>query len=627
MEMEVNNASSSSKPLENKWLHVSVLVVAALIAYSKIFSAGFMPWDDTEYVVTNLDVHGLGWEKIKLWFTEYYIGNYQPLTVFSYAIDYALGKQDPTVYHVTNILLHIANAALVYGIFSKLGRSKWVGLFTALLFTLHPSQTESVSWVAERKNVLYGLFYLLAIWSYLKYVASNKGKNILLVFVFGLCSMLSKGTAVALPLSLLAIDIWLGRSLKDSKVWIEKTPLLFLSLIFGIVAIDAQAQDEFLNLNPQSSIFHSIVYASYAWCTYIVKLVFPYKLSVLYPHPQELEAAHFIALIAALGIAAACIWLYRKGEKALAGGILFYTVNIALVLQFVQFGKVLTADGYVYIPCIGIFFPIVYYIIEFCKKRWKERYAHMVLAAVSLLFLAMTFVRNDIWLSEFNFWQAVIKTFPESTVAQYTMGGIYMKIGKHDLAMQHVDKSLEIDPNNHRAWYNKALIYQRIGKQREAFDALNKSIAIEPYSKALFLRGIMLQSSGRAKQALADFDGVIVEEPENARAHYLRGKCLEELGNLPAALDAYNTAISNNNEESLFFMQRGLLLARGGKFDDAMQDLTQAIELNPKEGQAWYWRGVLKSNMGKNPCDDLKRALQNNFPEAQKAMAKMCGGG
>ncbi len=621
--MELNSTTTQTFWSDKK-LHFGIIILLILLAYYKIFSAGFMPWDDTEYVLQNRDVHALSAENISKWFSSFYIGNYQPITIFSYALDYAFGGSEPFVYHLVNVLLHIGSALLLYSIIARLSGNKMVGLFTALLFALHPSQTESVSWVAERKNVLYGLFYLLSIWWYIRYSENKKWKWYGLMCAAALASMLSKGTAVALPLSLLAIDIIQGKSWRNLQTWLEKLPLFALSLVFGIIAIQAQAHDDFLNLNPQTSFFHTICFATYAYWSYIFQLFFPYHLSVLYPHPLGLEAIHVVALIALIGLAIGCYFLFKKKERMLLGGLLFYTVNIALVLQFIQFGKVLTADRYLYIPCIGIWLPAVYYLLHFFQKRGKEIVAFVTLSCVCFLFTALTFFRNYIWLSEFNFWNDVIETFPESTVAQYTMGGIYMKIGKYDEALEHINKALEIDPQNYRAYYNLALLYQRTGKPRQAMDALNQSIRIANFSKALFSRGIMLQQNNQPKEALQDFKNVIIQEPENAKAYFLKGKSHETLGNLNAAMDAYNTAISLNDEEPLFFLQRGLLLARGRKMQNAMADLDRTITLDPSIGQAWYWRGIMKSSAGSNPCADLHEALNHNFPEAQKALDKMC---
>ena len=157
------NALSSKFKFDNPWLHVTLLLAAIAVAYSKVFHAGFLSWDDYEYVVHNKDISGFGLANIAAWFSRFYIGNYHPLTIFSYALDHLMGGTKPFVYHFTDLLLHAGNAIVLYFFVNRLQPQKMVGLFVALLFALHPVQTESVSWVAERKTELCALFYLLAL--------------------------------------------------------------------------------------------------------------------------------------------------------------------------------------------------------------------------------------------------------------------------------------------------------------------------------------------------------------------------------------------------------------------------------------------------------------------------------
>jgi len=159
-------ASATKNRFENKWLHITLLVVAVVIAYSKVFHAGFISWDDYEYVAHNKDIRGFSTVTIAAWFSKFYVGNYHPLTICSYAIDYLFGGTQPFVYHLTNILLHTGNAISLYFFINRLlprteparQPNTAVGLFVALIFALHPVQTESVSWVAERKTLLCSFF-------------------------------------------------------------------------------------------------------------------------------------------------------------------------------------------------------------------------------------------------------------------------------------------------------------------------------------------------------------------------------------------------------------------------------------------------------------------------------------
>lgn len=616
--------TEEQKHIKIKWLHFALIALAVLVAYGKIFNAGFITWDDADYILNNEDIKNLGIAQVSAWFSSFYIGNYHPLTIFSYALDYMVGGEDPMIYHLVNVLLHIANAFLVYLITCRLVSNSIVSVFVALLFAIHPVQTESVSWVAERKNVLYGLFFLLSVLNYLRYTATAKSKFFWLTLVLGIAAMLSKAAAITLPLSLLAIDICQRRSLADKKTWLEKIPLFLCALVIGVVGIQAQEQGQFLNLHPEYDWLETIVFAGYAYTQYIVQLFVPAKLSVLYPYPQSLSVIHFIYLFISTCILALAVIAYRKKWFILCAGIVFYTVNIALVLQFVQFGEVLMADRYLYIPSIGIWLPFVYYGYHFIRQKAKTYAGTVGFSFITAVFLFLTYTRNDIWLSEMNFWQAIVRTFPNSSVAQSSLGGIYLNEGNYPEAIAHIDKAVQADAKNHKAWYNKGVVHLRQGNIDGSLSALNQSINLQSDAKALFTRALLYQQVGKPVLALTDIEKVLAEEPQNGRAYFIKASCMEQLNNLAGARENYGRAIQYQPAEPLFHMRRGIVNAASGRNSDAYTDLSKAIELAPQNAEAWYWRGMVSSSIGQDPCRDLNEAARRGFAKAREAIAQFC---
>lgn len=599
-------------------LHITILVVAVLLAYSKIFNAGFMSWDDADYVLQNNDIKAFSWEHISNWFSHFYIGNYHPLTMFSYAIDFLIGKEEPWIYHTTNILLHCANAVLVYLFLNALQNNKAIAWIVALLFAIHPVQTESVSWIAERKNVLYGFFFLLSLLSYAKYLLNKKAEQLIILLFAGIAAMLCKPAAVVLPVALIAVDVWMQKPLRSTIV--IKVGLLIAALILGYIAIHAQQQDALLNLHPEYKWYHTIVFAGYAYTQYIVQLIFPAKLSVLYPYPREIGFIHILFLAISICVLALAVIAYRKKRFVLCGGILFYTINIVIVLQFVQFGEVLMADRYLYIVSIGIWFPLVWYLFLLAKQRT----ATVAGLALSVLFLMGTYMHNDIWLSEMNFWQAILDKFPNSSVAQNSMGGIYLRTGDYPRALQHIDEAIQLDERNYKAWYNKGVAEFRSGDVQHAVQSLDHCIAINEYTKALFTRALLYQQVGQPLRAMSDVDKVLEKEPENARAYFIKGDCLEQQNNLQSAFNCYNKAVAYDEAEPLFYMKRGIVSAKLGQHAEALNDLTIAIDRKPALTAAWYWRGMTKYKLKQQPCSDLNEAARRGSKEAADAMQQFC---
>ena len=607
-------------------LHVAIMVVAVLLAYSKIFGAGFMSWDDIDYVFNTPDIISFSPEHISNWWTEYYIGNYQPLPMASYALDFAIGGTQPFIYHLTNITWHIADVVLVYACMKRLQGNLYIALFVALLFALHPVQTESVSWIAARNKVMNGFFFLLAIYAYIGYVLEHNRRKLVLVYVFAVTAYLCKLTAVTLPFALLAVDIWLHRSLRSKTVWLEKVLLVLLAIPIGIINLQAQADVAFLNTHPEFNFGHTIVFAGYAYVQYLANLLLPVKLSVLYPYPTAIEAVHIMYTVLAAAIVGLGVIAYRKQWYVLAGGILFYTVNIAIVLQFVQFGEVLMADRYLYLACIGVWYPVVYYVGRLISQKQMRlsKAAIGVMTVLCLCYSAATFSRNDIWLSELNFWKSVTNSFPESSIAQSSLGGVYMEEGNNPEALAHINNAISLDANNYKAWYNKGVLLMRKGDAAGALSALNNAIRLKDYSKALFTRALLYQQTGNYNAALPDIKRVLQQEPGNARAHYIYADCVEQQGNAGAALDAYTKAITLNDDEPLFYLRRGLVQAKLGRNKEGIRDMSHAIKQNPSYAEAWYWRGMIKHRSGQMPCDDLNQARNLGLSQATDALMEIC---
>lgn len=616
-----------SKEYRTTWLHAAIMIAAVLIAYSKVFGAGFMSWDDIDYVFNTPDITGFTATNFKNWWSDFYIGNYQPLPMMSYTLDYLIGGEEPFIYHLTSIIWHIACVILLYACIKKLQGNAYIALFVALLFAIHPVQTESVSWIAARNKVMNGFFFLMAIYVYIGYVWEQSNKKLVVICLLALAAYLSKLTAVTLPFTLLAIDIWMRRPLNDKKVWLEKLPLILLAIPIGIINLQAQDEVAFLGMREETNFLHTIVYAGYAYVQYLLNLAVPIKLSVLYPYPTSIGAVHIIYMLVSIGIVVLGFVVYKKKWYVLAGGILFYTANIAIVLQFVQFGEVLMADRYLYLACIGVWYPVVHYAYRFLSK--KEHKASISIAAIAVLCLVYagsTFARNDIWLSELNFWKSVTDKFPESSVAQSSLGGVYMKEGNTQQALVHIDKATQIDANNYKAWYNKGVLLLRTSDTKGALEALNRAIAINDYSKALFTRALLYQQTERCNQAIADIQKVLEAEPDNARAHYIYGDCQEQQGNIRFALQEYNKAIELDNTDPLFYVRRGLIQAQTGDSKSAINDMSNAIQLNNQYADAWYWRAMIKYRSGKNPCDDLIEARKLGMSAAREAYVQICTG-
>ncbi len=606
-------------------IHLAVIVAAIAIAWCRIPSAAFLNWDDGEYVSNNPWIRSLAPDNIKAWFSTFFVGNYQPITMLSYAVDYAIGGPAASVYHTSSILLHMVNACLVYVFFSKLQPQKAVALFTALLFALSPVQAESVSWIAERKTLVSTFFSLLALLQYQGYIRRSSAGRMALVTLLSALAILAKATAVVLPFLFMATDVWLQLPAINSKAWVPRIPALAISVLLGIVAIQAQQAAHFMEGTPHTVVAH-IAAVPFAWCMYIVRFFVPIGLSAMYPWPVQWGIAQWTAIAGTCVAVALWIRQWKKGDSVLHGGLLFFTISLLPVLQIIPFGEALMADRYLYMACIGLAYPAAYYVAKGVQYLKREQWLAAPVAIMALLFTTATYLRNNNWQNDHAFYGALLERFPESAVTQYSAGVMYLRDGNYDLAALHLDKAVRLEPNNAKAWYNKGLLHMRTGQVMDATEAFNNSIAAADYVKAYMSRGMLHLSVGNIDMALADINHVLQQQPDNGRAWCLHGDCMEKMGKTQDALTDYGKAISSAAPEPLFYLRRGTLLYKMNQYEATIADMNSAMELGDQRGEPYYWRGLAKNKINLSACADLIMAARMHYAPAHAALAQLCHG-
>lgn len=598
-----------------------LLSVAVLFAYFRIFQAGFIAWDDADYTLHNPDIRAIDGTHIKAWFSGFYLGNYHPLTMLSLAIDYLIGGNAPFQYHLTNILLHIASACLVFRLASKLRLPEMAALAVALLFALHPMQMESVAWIAERKTILSGLFSLLALNAYTTYSPGQKN-TLWLVWLWALMAMLSKGTAVVLPITFIAIDVFSARKAAIVQHIYEKGPVLLLSLIFGWLAISAQQSGGFVQSHTDLTFGTRLVYAAYAYSAYLWRFIAPVSLSAMYPYPAGMGAIEYIGCATTLGIAIVFFLGIRKRWYILSGSILFYTACIIPVLQLIPFGEALMADRYMYLAMLGPAIAIVYHLFRIPAIASKFRWAVVAILAIS--FGTLSLIRSGDWLNDDAFFAALVRAFPESAVAQYSVGVLEMRKNNLPLAEVHLEKAVRLERDNYKALHNLGVLYMREGRAGDALETLNRCLSIANYPPALLSRALLHQSTGNLASAVADAKQVVDINPANAKAWSLLGTCYTAQGDLQKAMQAHDNAVDLDRTEPLYILERGKTLYMAGRYASAITDLSTGLSRFPRSRDGWFYLGMSKVKSGQSPCADLRRAADLNYSPAAQALEQYC---
>jgi len=453
------------------YFSLAITVITIFILYPCLKN-GFVDWDDNEYVIENMDIRVLSIQNISKIFSTYYIGSYVPLTILSFAIDYQIGRLNPAIYHLTNLIFHLLNSLLVFWAIYLLCKRGWISFLTAVLFAIHPLHVESVAWIPGRKDVLYGFFFISAIISYLYYRIRGKERYYFLSLFFFIFSLLAKPMAITLPFVLIAIDHFVFNQL-HKKTLVKMIPMFILSIVFIYIGVDALHSARALN-QGSFTFPQRITIASSNYLVYITKTFVPIKLSCIYPI-QNYWFAPFI-LIALIVF----LFLSYRYIKRIVVVMIFFTITILPVLQIIPAGQIL-ADRYTYICLTGLFYVFaetVRLIFLHANKTIKNIIIIVVVATISLYaFLANRQCR--VWKDGMSLWTYVINNYPTISVAYNNRGAIRSHGEDYQGALHDFNQALRINPQHVNAYVNRGNVYSGLGNYDLALNDYNEAIKID----------------------------------------------------------------------------------------------------------------------------------------------------
>lgn len=595
-------------------LILSLALLLSLLVYSKFLFYGHIGWDDPEMVFRNnyvkdFDLKGL--------FANHFVGNYIPVTMLMHAIGWFLFENNNGGHHAINIGLHLVNGILVYQLGKRLFKHEMIAGIGALVFLLHPIQIESVGWISELKNVLSTSFYLAGILSYLAFKENASKKDLLLCFLFFVLGCLSKSSVVVFPLILITLDVFLEQKFKLRFLW-NKVPFILVSIILGVVNIKSQTADLFINHAHEFPYYQRAGFAGFALLKYLLLFLFPINLSVIYPYPEIKTPLFVLGFAVLISIVLLLYFFIKRKKHHLLFLLLFVLLNLILVLQFLPFGEVLYADRYMYVPLIG-FGWIVGLIISNTKLKGD------IITIGLLLFLSVfTYARTGIWKSAIVLYEDIIKKYPNQFIALNSAGVECMFLNEDEKALKYFDRAAIAAPRNYKGYYNRGLLHLKNKRPELAIQSFNQSIELYDYGKSYTGRAAAYYMNGDISKAMNDAKLAIEKEKNNSRAHFVLGNCYNDLNKLDEAMTEYNTCLKLNKDEADFYFKRSIVFGKKQDFKSSLSDLTVCTQLQPNYYEAYYWKGVVKINLKLNPCEDLKKAAENNFEPAITAYNKYC---
>ncbi len=609
-----------------------ILIALSVIVYAPLAGFGFVTWDDPTYVYSNPQVaQGLTWQGIQWAFTSTVASNWHPATWLSHMLDVQLYGMNPGPHHITSLVLHILNTLLLFGLLFRMTGAWGRSAFAAGLFALHPLHVESVAWIAERKDVLSTLFWMLTIAAYVAYVRRPRpGRYLLVLALFGL-GLMAKPMLVTLPFVLLLLDFWplqrveVGHSAGQSalaafrqqvpgllRLVREKLPLFALAAVSSAVTVLAQRHGGAVRGLEAVPLGLRLANALAAYLAYIGKMVWPVRLAAFYPLGAATPV--FEACLGALLLFAVTVFAVRARRRHgyLLVGWLWYVGTLVPVIGLVQVGDQSMADRYTYVPLIGLFLIAAWGAPELLA-RWQHGRLALPAAAgcVLLACAALAGAQVRYWSDSAALWQRALAVTEGNYIAHNELGDILMEQGRVEEAIPHFVESLRIKPGFALAQINLGLALMRQGKFDEAARSFGEAVRITPgFAEAHDEWGQALARQGKFDEAIGQYTEAVRLKPDFALAQANLGTALMQQGRFDEAARSLEEALRLKPEFPEAHHRLGNVLARQGRANEAIGQYTEALRLKPDFAEAHNDLGVTLGQQGR-----LEEAAQH-FGEA-----------
>lgn len=549
------------------------LAALAWVVFGQTLGHQFVEYDDQNYVYENPEITaGITTRGIFNAFAHPHARNWHPLTTISHMLDCQLFGLNPAGHHLTNVLLHTAAVLMLFSALHAMTGAMWRSAFVAAVFAIHPLRAESVAWVAERKDVLSALFFMLTLGAYLRYARQMSLKRYLWVILFFALGLMSKPMLVTLPLVLLLLDYWpLARFPgKDSarpsdnsgaknylavpqRLIVEKIPLVFLSLLSAIATLIAQRQT--VGYSEKVPITWRLGNGLVSYIAYVGQMIWPAKLAVFYPHAADSlplwEAILTFLLLAGITVIAFAL---RKTRPYLIVGWSWYLICLLPVIGVIQVGLQGRADRYTYLPQIGLYLAVTWAAADLAIFSNKRREILACVAVVIIGILAWrAWIQTSYWRNTESLWNHALAVTSDNDLAHNNVAALLMRRGQVDDAISHYEKALKLRLNNRETHYHLsvALLHNNLANALAQKGLIDE--AIVHYRKAVQLRddfadahsnlATMLAQKGETAEAIAQYEKALAIPPEDAAAHLRLAATLLQTGREDEAIAHYRRAL------------------------------------------------------------------------------------
>lgn len=589
------------------WAIPGLVALATFLAFLPVLHNGFVAWDDDKNFLANPSYRGLGPDQLRWMWTTFHLGHYVPLSWMTLGLDYVLWGMNPFGYHLTNLLLHVVNAVLVYvlarhllrGVTPPEQRSDTIDVaasaaIAALLFALHPLRVESVAWITERRDVLSGCFSLLTVLAYLRAIERVETHRRWYAVALGsfACALLSKATSMSVPVVLLILNVYpLGRLGRPTtwtgagarRVFVELVPFAVLAAGTALLSLVALHPPEQLTAGGK------LAASAYSLAFYLWKTLVPIDLSPVYEMPQHLDPARlaFVASYAIVALLFGVLWVIRRRWPGVAAACLAFVVLVLPMLGIVQNGPQIAADRYTYLasPALAILGGAAFlWITRRMRRPWL---AGSAATSVLLVLGALTWRQSRVWHDTETLWTQVLRLDDDSSIGHVGMANVLLARGEVDQAIAHATRAIALAPEYAQAHNDLGVGLAREGNLPQASEEYLRALAIEPSNdEARGNLGVVSARLGDYDHAIALFEQALAINPHNADAQVNWGNTLVRLGRPQQAIAHYQRALMIRPDHADAEHNWGVALARQGQLAEAVVHFRRALALDPAHAEA-----------------------------------------
>jgi len=594
-----------------RFLEISLALLPALAAfliYLPILGNGFA-WDDRERILQSQPLRSITPDSLRWMFTTLSGGYWMPLSWLSFALDFRMGGLDPKVFHITNMVFHALDSALVFILSLRLlglareGRGTVnvpvaatsnvpAALLAALLFALHPIHVESVAWATERKDVLYAFFFLLGILCHLSYAAATarRGWKYAACLVCYALAMMAKPMAVTMPLVLLVLDGWPLRRLREGvrAVLLEKVPFLLMALPVALITSSASGHTKSASMVGDLSFLFRTLNAFRSLGFYLWKLLVPTDLSPLYPYPSVQGTAYALQNILAVSVVllinAAC-FRYRRRIPSLTAAWLCYLATLAPVLGFIQVGGQAAADRFLYLSSLAVILPFSAGLSMILTRR---RWWLVVISALLCLASGFATVKQcAVWKDSISVFERIVKLYPaDSHFAHSNLAAQYAEAGRLEESLKEYERAATLPPLRAQilALAGKGAVLADLGREAEAERVLREVLVQDPNCAQAHRNLWVLY--GRRKMygaALKEAEAAAAIEPGNPENYNRMASIHVFMGQLDKATESYRKCSELDPFQPLYRVRLGVLYMQKGLFEKAIEELQAADRIRPND--------------------------------------------